>query len=78
MGWAGLISPAPLNLQPRLPPNPRAAGFSFLRHCPSGRGRLKLVAGMPVESFIQTGERTVMSYFIKPLNDQITKAWREK
>jgi HlyD family secretion protein len=33
---------------------------------------------MPVESFIQTGERTVISYLTKPLADQITRAWREK
>nr|WP_321182221.1 HlyD family type I secretion periplasmic adaptor subunit [Methylobacterium sp. Leaf122] len=39
---------------------------------------LKLVAGMPVESFIQTGERRVISYLTKPLADQITKAWRER
>lgn len=39
---------------------------------------LRLVAGMPVESFIQTGERTVLSYLTKPLTDQITKAWRER
>lgn len=38
---------------------------------------LKLLPGMPVESFIQTGERTVMSYLIKPLHDQLTRAWRE-
>jgi HlyD family secretion protein len=41
-------------------------------------GGLKLVPGMPVESFIQTGERTVISYLTKPLHDQIMKAWREK
>jgi HlyD family secretion protein len=39
---------------------------------------LKLVPGMPVESFIQTGERTVISYLTKPLQDQLMKAWREK
>ena len=39
---------------------------------------LKLVPGMPVESFIQTGERTVISYLTKPLHDQFMKAWREK
>jgi len=38
---------------------------------------LKLVPGMPVESFIQTGERTVVSYLTKPLRDQLMKAWRE-
>jgi HlyD family secretion protein len=39
---------------------------------------LKLVAGMPVESFIQTGERTVISYLAKPLHDQFARALREK
>jgi HlyD family secretion protein len=39
---------------------------------------LKLVPGMPVETFVQTGERTVMSYLVKPLHDQITKAFRER
>lgn len=41
-------------------------------------GELVLVPGMPVEVFIQTGERTVLSYFVKPLRDQITKAFREE
>ena len=41
-------------------------------------GGLKLVPGMPVESFIQTNSRTVMSYLVKPLHDQITRAFREK
>ena len=39
---------------------------------------LKLVAGMPVEAFIQTGDRTVISYLVKPLHDQIVKAFRER
>jgi HlyD family secretion protein len=41
-------------------------------------GALKLVPGMPVEGFIRTGERTVLSYLIKPLQDQLMKTWREK
>ena len=40
--------------------------------------RLKLVPGMPVEAFIQTEARTVLSYLIKPLHDQILKAFRER
>ncbi|MPZ35433.1 MAG: HlyD family type I secretion periplasmic adaptor subunit [Rhodospirillales bacterium] len=40
--------------------------------------RLKLLAGMPVEVFIQTDARTVLSYLVKPLHDQITKAFRER
>jgi len=41
-------------------------------------GELKLIAGMPVEAFIQTGQRTVMSYLVKPLSDQLMRAWRER
>jgi HlyD family secretion protein len=41
-------------------------------------GEVKLVPGMPVETFVQTGHRTVMSYLVKPLYDQITRAFREK
>jgi len=40
-------------------------------------GNLHLVPGMPVESFVQTGSRTMMSYLIKPLSDQVTRAFRE-
>ena len=40
-------------------------------------GSLKLVPGMPVEAFIQTGEHTVVSYLAKPLNDQIMRMFRE-
>jgi HlyD family secretion protein len=41
-------------------------------------GGVRLVPGMPVEAFLQIGERTVLSYLVKPLSDQIAKAWREK
>jgi HlyD family secretion protein len=39
---------------------------------------LKLVAGMPVETFIQTTPRTVTSYLSRPLRDQMMRAFREK
>jgi HlyD family secretion protein len=39
---------------------------------------LKLLPGMPVDAFIQTGRRTVLSYLVKPLQDQVTKALRER
>jgi HlyD family secretion protein len=41
-------------------------------------GELKLVAGMPVEAFIRTGVRSVISYLVKPLHDQITRTFRER
>jgi len=40
-------------------------------------GNVKLVPGMPVEAFVKTGDRTVMSYLMKPLSDQIVRAFRE-
>jgi HlyD family secretion protein len=49
---------------------PHAGGQAQLRS-------LKLVPGMPVEAFIRTGERTVLSYLTKPLTDQMTRAFRE-
>jgi HlyD family secretion protein len=41
-------------------------------------GDVKLIPGMPVEAFVQTGERSVMSYLTKPLQDQFMRAFREK
>jgi HlyD family secretion protein len=41
-------------------------------------GAVKLVPGMPVEAFVKTGERTVMSYLTKPFKDQVMRAFREK
>lgn len=40
-------------------------------------GNAALVPGMPVEAFIQTGERSVASYLIKPFYDQMMRAFRE-
>jgi HlyD family secretion protein len=33
---------------------------------------------MPVEAFVQTTVRTVVSFFVRPLQDQIARAFREK
>ncbi len=41
-------------------------------------GDVRLVPGMPVEVFIETEERTVLSYLVKPLNDQFSRAFREE
>ena len=37
---------------------------------------LQLIAGMPVEAFIQTTPRTVASFLVKPLTDQLARAFR--
>ena len=39
---------------------------------------VKLVPGMPVESFLQTRPRTVLSFLVQPLRDQLEKALRER
>jgi HlyD family secretion protein len=41
-------------------------------------GPLKLVAGMPVEAFVKTGDRSIASYLVRPMSDQIARAFREK
>jgi len=41
-------------------------------------GDVKLIPGMPVEAFVQTGDRTLISYLVKPLSDQLMRAFREK
>jgi HlyD family secretion protein len=41
-------------------------------------GAVRLTPGMPVEAFIQTGQRTMLSYLIKPLHDQFMCAFRER
>lgn len=41
-------------------------------------GDVKLTPGMPVEAFIETGERTLLAYLVKPLHDQLMRSFREK
>ncbi|KUJ82705.1 hypothetical protein AVO45_18835 [Ruegeria marisrubri] len=40
-------------------------------------GDSELIPGMPVEAFLQTGERSVLNLLLKPLTDQLTHAFRE-
>ena len=39
-------------------------------------GDVKLTPGMPVEAFIETSERTMLSYLVKPLHDQLMRSFR--
>ena len=41
-------------------------------------GVLKLMPGMPADVQIRTADRTALSYLVKPLQDQIEKAFRER
>ena len=44
----------------------------------AGKAGGRLRPGMPVDAFIATSERTMLAYLVKPLDDQITRAFREK
>lgn len=37
----------------------------------------RMLPGMPVEVFVRTSDRTVLSYLLKPLNDSLRRAFRE-
>ncbi len=59
------------------------AGFYNVRvEIPSDQAaklqKLTLAPGMPVEIFFATGERTFISYLVKPLTDQVERAFREE
>ncbi|MBY2925584.1 HlyD family type I secretion periplasmic adaptor subunit [Rhizobium leguminosarum] len=41
-------------------------------------GENKLMPGMPVEVFVQTEERTALSYLVKPFTDQVMRTFREE
>lgn len=41
-------------------------------------GTVRLLPGMPAEIFAKTYDRSVLSYFTKPLSDQIVRAFRER
>lgn len=41
-------------------------------------GNLALIPGMPVEVYIQTGERSPLAYLVKPFSDYFVRAFREE
>ncbi|HEY9451992.1 MAG TPA: HlyD family type I secretion periplasmic adaptor subunit [Bradyrhizobium sp.] len=41
-------------------------------------GEVKIIPGMPVEAFVQTGDRTMFSYLLKPFSDQLMRSFRER
>ena len=45
--------------------------------CVAKLGEAELAVGMPVEVFIQTGQRTILNYILRPLTDQLNRALRE-
>jgi HlyD family type I secretion membrane fusion protein len=43
-----------------------------------GLGKNLLVPGMPVEVFLKTGDRSALSYLVKPFSDQMMRSFREE
>lgn len=41
-------------------------------------GSVKLVPGMPVEAYMKTGERRAVDYLLKPVYDQMARAFKER
>src|SRR5262249_12633768 len=41
-------------------------------------GGLTLLSGMPVEAFLQTGSRTMMSYLLNPITDQLHRPFIDR
>jgi HlyD family secretion protein len=59
------------------------AGYYTVRVTLSGDqrrrlGSLQLVSGMPAEVFMQTGTRTMSSYLLKPISDQLGRIFVER
>lgn len=62
-----------------------ASGLSYFRatlDIPPGQlarlGNLELIPGMPVEGLLQTSERSVISYLLRPITEQLVHAFREE
>jgi HlyD family secretion protein len=41
-------------------------------------GNVQLVSGMPAELFLRTGSRTMMSYLLKPVADQLRRSFKQR
>jgi len=41
-------------------------------------GNVRLLSGMPAEVFLETSNRTILSYLFKPLSDQLRRVMRER
>jgi len=39
---------------------------------------MEIYAGLPVEAYISTDERTFLEYLVRPIRDSFAKAFREE
>lgn len=67
-------------LPPQPPQFPEEYFLSQIEVTPEGLAMLSdknIVPGMPVEVVIKTGERSFMSYLLKPLSDRVARSFKE-
>jgi HlyD family secretion protein len=73
---------ADLTREPASPGQPGQAYFltriSISEESLKSLGDLKLVPGMPAEALIETGVRTPLEFLLKPLQEQISRTFRER
>ncbi|WP_062110959.1 HlyD family type I secretion periplasmic adaptor subunit [Aureimonas sp. AU40] len=53
------------------------ARLRLAERLPPGVDLAQIYPGMPVETYIKTGERTFLEYLLKPLEDSFSRAFRE-
>lgn len=54
------------------------ARLKLAEELPEGFDKEQIFPGMPVDTFINTGERTFVEYIAKPVTDSFSKAFREE
>jgi len=54
------------------------ARLQLAQNLPEEITRDQIFAGMPVDTFIKTGDRTFIQYLIRPITDSFSKAFREE
>ncbi|MGL4395965.1 MAG: HlyD family type I secretion periplasmic adaptor subunit, partial [Hyphomicrobium sp.] len=78
--FAALVTQVAANLtiEPQTGVSFYVARMSIVEEHQDRARALKLVPGMPVETFVETGSRKAVSYLMKPITDQIARAFREE
>ena len=70
-----------LRVSPDATMDPRTGATYYTLHLSfdaQAAAQMRMVPGMPVEAYVQTGLRTALSYFGKPLMDQFNRAFLER
>lgn len=78
------LSGTVVRVSPDVVREPQTNAVYFSARVAVGEGQLallggnRIVPGMPAEVFVRTGDRTTLTYLMKPIMDQIGRAFRER